>query len=104
MKLIGWHGNKQAWCRGLIFASPAPFLKILVRSEADPYSPAGRLAPQGVERPVHAGVQYEICSAHPVFKAHLRCAFLIMSGRHHVNASLSQMHCLRDGAGDHARR
>jgi hypothetical protein len=22
MKLIGWHGNKQAWRRGLIFASP----------------------------------------------------------------------------------
>ena len=44
----------------------------------------------------------EICSVHPVFKAHLRCAFLIMSGGHHGNASLSQMHCLRDGAGDHA--
>jgi hypothetical protein len=57
IKLIGWHGNKQAWCRGLVFASPAPFLKILVRSEADPHNPAGRLAPQGVERPVHAGVQ-----------------------------------------------
>ena len=27
---MGWHGNKQAWCRALICASPAPFLKILV--------------------------------------------------------------------------
>ena len=45
----------------------------------------------------------EICSVHPVFKAHLRCAFLIMSGGYHVNTSLSQMHCLRNGAGDHAR-
>ena len=36
--------------------------------------------------------------------AHLRCAFLIMSGGHHVNACFDQMLCLRDGAGDHDRQ
>ena len=36
--------------------------------------------------------------------AHLRCAFLIMSGGHHVNACFDQMLCLCDGAGDHDRQ
>ena len=33
---------------------------------------------------------------HPVFRAHLRCAFLIMSGGHHVNACFDKMLCLRE--------
>ena len=45
----------------------------------------------------------EICSVHPVFKAHLRCAFLIMSWRT-SRQRLAFTHALlaRDGAGDHA--
>jgi hypothetical protein len=79
----------------------------LVRSEALFRNHPGQLAPQGVERPVHAGDFNGICSVHPVFKAHLRCDFLIRSlwrTSRHLNASISQMHCLRDGAGDHERR
>ena len=48
----------------------------------------GQLAPQG------QGVECGLCTRefnglwtmNPVSRAHLRCAFLIMSGGHHVNA------------------
>ena len=46
----------------------------------------------------------DLWSRHPVCIAHLRCAFLIMSGGHHVNACFDQMLCLCDGAGDHDRQ
>ena len=80
-----------------ICASPASFLKILVRSEALFRNHPGQLAPQGVD--VLSGLYMRelsgICSVHPVFKAHLRCDFLISSlwrTSRHLNASISQMH------------
>ena len=33
---------------------------------------------------------------HPAIRAHLWCAFLIMSGRENVNARLGERNCLRD--------
>jgi len=91
-------GNKQAWCRGLIAHNRAPlaFLRWHAGQERGRVilpSPRATGASGGVERPVEYTRELNgICSVHPVFKAHLRCAFYLdhVCGGHHVNASLSR--------------
>ena len=100
---MGWHGNTREWCMRLTCASLAPVLSTVVLDLA------GGSLPQGNWRVrVLSGLCTrefnDLWSRHPVCIAHLRCAFLIMSGGHHVNACFDQMLCLCDGAGDHDRQ
>ena len=60
MKLIGWHGNKKACLQGADLRMTSIFSEDLVRSEMGFSHHPGRLAPQGVERPVHAGAQWNL--------------------------------------------
>ena len=99
---MGWHGNTRAWCMRLTCASLAPVLSMVVLDLAG--SPSTifnwrlRVLSGLCTRKFNSlGIM------HPVFIAHLRCAFLTMSGGHHVNACFDKKLCLRDGAGDHDR-
>ena len=82
---MGWHGNTRAWCMRLTSASLAPALKMVVADEA-----ARRLIPGQTAAQVLSGLCTRefngVWTTIPTIRAHLRCAFLIMSGGHHVNA------------------
>jgi len=96
MKLIGWHGDKQAWCRGLMFASPAPFLKILVRSEARRTLAQGHSRAQPSSKPCKQNGRKPVAFV-PLLLADVRSAFLVMSGGLLGSADVDSLHCLRDG-------
>ena len=89
---MGWHGNTREWCMRLTCASLAPVLSTVVLDLA------GGSLPQGNWRVrVLSGLCTrefnDLWSRHPVCIAHLRCAFLIMSGGHHVNACFRLTKC-----------